>query len=99
VYVVMNRLQCARSYAEHMERAFGHAGNLEGVSGCTGFQFLRRADLSPESEFAEFIALTQWRDEHAYSAWVKGESFANAHVSVGTSPIAASIECFELMSG
>ena len=42
MYVVMNRLACPISYAEHLERAFRHAGNLQGVPGFASFKFLRQ---------------------------------------------------------
>jgi heme-degrading monooxygenase HmoA len=97
MFVVMNRLRCARGYAEHLERAFGHAGNMENVAGCAGFQFLRKLDSASETDTVEYIALTTWRDEAAYTAWSKSESFAATGGSAGESPVTAIIECYEVL--
>ena len=96
MFVVMNRLRCPADYAEHLERAFGHAGNLEGVRGFTAFQFLKRED---EGDFREYIALTQWEDRAAYESWTKSEAFTHAHQSSGhgASPVTAVVESYEVL--
>jgi heme-degrading monooxygenase HmoA len=97
MFVVMNRLRCAPSFAEHLERSFAHAGNMEGVAGCLAFQFLKRLEKAPEAENVEYIALTQWRDYAAYHAWLKSEAFAGTHASAGANPVTVTIEHFELL--
>lgn len=93
--VVMNRLKCPSGYAEHLERAFKHAGNLEGVPGFRNFSFLRNVRDGNE---AEYVAITTWDSSDAYQAWRKSESFARAHSEASSnSPITSTLELYDVL--
>jgi heme-degrading monooxygenase HmoA len=99
MFVVMNRLQCAAAHGEALERAFLHAGNMEGVPGCLLFQFLKHVE---QDGSLLYVALTQWENQAAFEAWRKSEAFAHAHQgppASGTSPITSSTEMFEVLAG
>ena len=96
MFVVMNRLTCPPEYAEHLERAFRQAGNMQGVPGFLLFQFLKNTQ---QEGALTYIALTQWEDRAAYEAWTKSESFARAHSGAGggSSPVTARLETYEVL--
>ena len=99
MFVAMNRLSCPPEYAEHLERAFSHAGNMLNVPGFTLFQFLKNTGEAPEGSRLEYIALTQWESRAAYEAWIKSESFRAAHSGgSGSSPVTASLETYETLN-
>lgn len=99
MFVVMNRLSCPPEYAEHLERAFRHAGNMQNVPGFTLFQFLKNTREAPTDGRLEYIALTQWEGRAAYEAWTKSESFRAAHAGgSGASPVTATLESYETLS-
>jgi heme-degrading monooxygenase HmoA len=95
MYVVMNRLSCPASYAEHLERAFRHAGNLQNVPGFASFMFLRR--VPEDEERRHFVAVTTWEDRQSYDAWLKSEAFAAAHAGASAGPIESSVDRYELL--
>lgn len=96
MFVALNRLTCTLEYAEHLERAFAHAGQMDGVPGFKRFQFLRSAW---EGEERTYIAVTEWEDRAAYEAWTRSESFSRSHRGSGdASPIQATLELFETLS-
>jgi heme-degrading monooxygenase HmoA len=96
MYVVMNRLVCGPSYAEHLERAFQHAGNMQGVPGFSSFQFLRQE--SDETERRRFVAVTTWQDRESYERWLKSEAFAGAQSGTAGSPVESAVERYEALT-
>jgi heme oxygenase (staphylobilin-producing) len=97
MFVVMNRLRSRRDHAAHLERAFRHAGNLQGVPGFIGFQFLREVRNAEQDGAVEYVAMTQWQDRAAYEAWIKSEAFTRAHQGTENSPISASLDIYEVL--
>lgn len=96
MFITMNRLGCPPEYAGHLERAFRHAGNMQGVPGFLLFQFLKQAD---QDGARTYIALTQWEDRAAYEAWIRSESFQRAHAGAdGQSPVHATLETYEVLA-
>jgi heme-degrading monooxygenase HmoA len=98
LFISMNRLQCPETYAEHLERAFKHAGNLESVPGFVLFQFLKQAN---DDGTLLYVALTQWESREAFEAWLKSESFKSAHSgpgASGASPVTSTTEAFEVLT-
>jgi heme-degrading monooxygenase HmoA len=96
MFVAVNRLRCPAGYAEHLERAFRQAGNLQGVPGFMAFQFLKN---TREGEPLEYLALTTWESRDAYEAWTKSESFSRTHRGAGgESPVTASLDQYELLA-
>ena len=94
MFTVINRLQCPASYAEHLERAFTHAGTMQEVKGFVDFHFLKN---SRESEPLEYIALTNWQSREAYEAWTKSESFQRSHPG-GDSPVTATLDTYHVLA-
>jgi heme-degrading monooxygenase HmoA len=96
MFIAMNRLSCPPKYAEHLERAFKHAGNMQGVPGFLLFQFLKQVD---QEDALTYIALTQWDDRAAYEAWTRSESFQRAHIGAGggQSPVQATLELYDVL--
>jgi heme-degrading monooxygenase HmoA len=93
MFVAINRLRCPASYAEPLERAFRHAGNLQGVPGFVSFRFLRH---TREGEPLEYLAVTTWESREAYEAWTRSESFSRAHQAASAdSPVSASLDTYE----
>ncbi len=83
MYVVMNRLTVAPAQAEQLEQGFSHsAGRMRAVPGCLNFNLLKEEDVGEESIY---VALTQWEDEAAFTAWTESESFRRAHANSGQS--------------
>ena len=98
MFMVMNRLSCPPEYREHLERAFSHAGNLQGVPGFVLFHFLKNTAEMPEGGRLEYLALTQWESRAAYEAWVKSESFRAAHTDHGgAGPVTSALETYEAL--
>ena len=95
MYVVMNRLACPISYAEHLERAFRHAGNMQGVPGFASFKFLRQDADDPAQR--HYAAVTEWENKKGYEAWRKSESFERVHSGSESSPVVSSLECFDVL--
>lgn len=96
MFIAMNRLTCPPEYAEHLERAFRHAGTMQGVPGFLLFQFLKNTN---EDGAPRYIALTQWEHRAAYDAWTRSESFQRAHGSTsGQSPVSATLETYEVLT-
>ena len=96
MYVVINRLACPTAYAEHLERAFRHAGNMQGVPGFVGFMFLRQDE--GETERRHFVAITTWDSSRSYEGWLKSESFAGMHAGTEGSPIESSVERYDVLA-
>lgn len=94
MFVVMNRLQVPADYAEHLERAFAHAGKMDGVQGCTGFQFLKRLG---DGAGLEYVAVTTWTSQADFERWLKSEGFQRAHQGAG-SPVTSVSESYEVLS-
>ena len=80
MFVAINRITAPAGAVEHLERAFAHAGNLQGVPGFTSFQFLRS---TREGDPREYLAITHWETRAAFDAWTKSESFRQAHQGAG----------------
>jgi heme-degrading monooxygenase HmoA len=93
----MNRLRCAAEYGSTLERAFRHAGNMDGVPGCLLFQFLKQVETDGS---LLYVALTQWESQDAFEHWRKSEAFGRAHegpAASGTGPVSSSTEAFEVL--
>ena len=96
MFAVINRIHSPAAGAEHLERAFRQAGNLEGVPGFVDFHFLKN---TREGEPLEFLALTTWRDRAAYEVWTKSESFQRAHSrDAGSSGLSAELDTYEVLT-
>jgi heme-degrading monooxygenase HmoA len=93
--VVINRLLAPREYAEHLEQAFRHAGNMSGVPGFRSFSFLRNRR---DGNDVEYVALTMWESQEAYQAWLKSESFARAHSEArAVGPVTSTLELYDVL--
>ncbi|MGH2411256.1 MAG: antibiotic biosynthesis monooxygenase family protein [Chloroflexota bacterium] len=93
MFVAINRITAPAGAAEHLERAFAHAGNLQGIPGFAGFQFLRSTRAGDP---LEYLAITHWETRAAFDAWTKSESFRQAHQGAGGSGMpAARLETYE----
>ncbi len=83
MYVVMNRLTIASEQAANLEQGFSHsAGRMRAVPGCLNFNLLKEENVAGDTVY---VALTQWEDEAAFTAWTQSESFRRAHVNSGQS--------------
>ena len=83
MYVVMNRLTVAPEQASHLEQGFAHsAGRMRAVPGCLDFKLLKEEGVTGDTVY---VALTQWDDEAAFTAWTESESFRRAHANAGQS--------------
>jgi heme-degrading monooxygenase HmoA len=83
MYVVMNRLTVAPEQAGHLEQGFSHsAGRMRDVPGCLNFNLLKEEGITGETVY---VAVTQWEDEAAFTAWTGSESFRRAHANAGQS--------------
>lgn len=82
MYVVMNRLTVAPEGAAGLEVGFAHSGErMRQTPGCVGFQLLREeAEGDPV-----YLAVTQWRDKEAFTAWTRSDAFRRAHANAGSS--------------
>jgi len=93
--VVMNRLEAPPEFAGRIEEGFVHAApTMREVAGFVDFRLLRLVD---DGDAVLYIAETTWRDEASYAAWVKSDSFSQAHAGGGGSgrgPLKATIERF-----
>jgi len=83
LYVVMNRLTVASEQAGRLEEGFSQsAGRMRAVPGCRDFTLLKEEGVAGD---AVYVALTQWEDEAAFTAWTESESFRRAHAHSGQS--------------
>ncbi len=83
MYVVMNRLTVAPEQAANLEQGFSHsAGRMRAVPGCLNFNLLKEEGVAGDTVY---VALTQWEDEAAFTAWTQSESFRRAHANSGQS--------------
>ncbi len=83
MYVVMNRLTVAPEQAGNLEQGFAHsAGRMREVPGCLNFSLLKEEGVIGDTVY---LAMTQWENEAAFTAWTEGESFRRAHANAGQS--------------
>ncbi len=83
MYVVMNRLTVAPEQAGRLEEGFAQsAGRMRAVPGCRDFTLLKEEGVAGDTVY---VALTQWEDEAAFTAWTQSESFRRAHANAGQS--------------
>lgn len=73
-YVVMNVVEVPTTGTEAFEEAFAQRqSRLKDVDGFTGFELMRRDNDQ------EFLVISRWRDEDAFSAWRSSDHFKQAH--------------------
>ncbi len=83
MYVVMNRLTVPPEQAEHLEHGFSQsAGRMRAVDGCLAFQLLKEDNVAGNTVY---VALTQWKDEAAFTTWTESDAFRRAHANAGQS--------------
>ena len=78
MYVVTNTIRVPVVHAAHVEAGFsGSAERMRQVPGCTGYLFLKE---EPSADPRVYTALTQWKDEAAFTTWLASDQFRQAHV-------------------
>jgi heme-degrading monooxygenase HmoA len=82
----------ADSGDELAHRFAARAGAVDGQAGFEGFELLR-----PTDERTQWLVVTRWADESAFSAWVSSPAFAHGHVgadrpAASGAPVAVSSE-------
>ncbi|WP_099224550.1 heme oxygenase IsdG [Listeria costaricensis] len=82
--IVTNTIKVEKGYAAHVIKQFaGHAGDgaptrqIADVDGFLGFE-LWQTHL-PEADYEEVVVTSKWVSEAAQKAWVKSDSFKQAH--------------------
>ncbi|MEE8337877.1 MAG: antibiotic biosynthesis monooxygenase [Dehalococcoidia bacterium] len=76
MFIVQNRFKVNEGFGEHFERAPEHS-QLGDVPG-----FLFTARLKGDDE-GVYINLSIWENRDAFDAWVKSDSFKQAHAGAG----------------
>ncbi len=66
---------------ELAHRFAARAGAVDGVDGFEGFELLKPTDGRDQ-----WLVITRWRDEAAFSAWVSSPAFADGHRGTGGAP-------------
>ena len=66
----------ADSGDELAHRFAARAGAVDDADGFEGFELLK-----PTDDRTQWLVITKWRDEDAFSAWLGSESFAHGHRS------------------
>jgi heme-degrading monooxygenase HmoA len=72
MFTVIHTITSPLASADHLERTFAAAANLEGVPGFLGSRLLKN---TPESELLEYQAIFEWESRAAFETWRRGESF------------------------
>jgi heme oxygenase (staphylobilin-producing) len=92
MHLAINRLQVPTEYAEHLERAFGHASGLADVPGFRSFKFLKN------EQGGEYLVLTEWDSRADFEAWTQSDAFSRAHSgSNPNSPVKSQLSNYELL--
>ena len=84
MYVVTNRIIIAKGNGPDLEQRFGPRGGVEREPGFNGFELWRcepdpDAETGPETEREEYLVVTHWESEDYFKAWIRSESFREAH--------------------
>jgi heme-degrading monooxygenase HmoA len=96
MYVVTNTIRVPAAHAAHIEHGFsGSAERMSQVAGCIGFMFLKD---EAASDPLVYVALTQWEDEEAFTAWVSSDSFRSAHANPGNPAAAGEIHRYSVIA-
>jgi len=96
MYVVTNTIRVPAEHAAHIERGFGgSAERMKQVTGCLGFMFLKE---EATSDVLVYVALTQWEDEAAFTAWLSSDAFRNAHSGQGDSGASGEIHQYRVIA-
>lgn len=98
-YIVFNVVQVPISGSDGFEQAFAkRQSRLREVDGFAGFELLRKEGAD------EYIVVSRWRNEEAFTAWRSSEHFANAHKHVetddrhdGDKPTGSHVETFHVV--
>lgn len=79
-FVVMNVVEVPSAGRVGFEEAFAkRQSRLNDVAGFAGFELMRRDDVGEDGEASEFLVISRWRDEDAFTAWREGDAFKDAH--------------------
>ena len=69
--VKINAITVPADSGDELARRFAaRAGAVDGQDGFEGFELLR-----PTDERTTWLVVTRWRDEEAFQAWVRSDSF------------------------
>lgn len=98
MYTVMNRIPVPAAGAAAFEERFAGSmrGTLPGVPGLVGARLLR-----PRQEGGVYVAVMDFTDEEAFTAWMRSDAFRAAHAqgaSAGGAPTdgpGGGVEVFE----
>jgi len=83
MYVVTNTLRVPADHAANLERGFSHSvERMKQTPGCVNFTLLKEAKVDGDPVY---VAMTHWKDEAAFNAWVASEDFRRAHANAGQS--------------
>lgn len=75
--IKINVITVPRDSGDELAHRFAaRAGAVDDAEGFEGFELLK-----PTDERTQWLVITRWRDEDAFSAWVNSESFAQGHRS------------------
>jgi heme-degrading monooxygenase HmoA len=72
MFILINTITSSAGSAEHLERTFAAAANLEDVPGFLGSRLLRN---TRDGEPREYLAIFEWESRAAFETWRQGESF------------------------
>jgi heme oxygenase (staphylobilin-producing) len=90
--VAINRLRVPDEYASRLEQAFGHSGSMQGVPGFLRFELLKR------SEGGEYLVVTHWESQEAFTAWRQSDASQRAHSGSNPhSPVTSQLETYEVV--
>ncbi len=79
-FVVMNVVEVPSAGRIGFEEAFARRqSRLIDVEGFAGFELMRRDDLGDDGDASEFLVISRWRDERAFTDWREGDAFKQAH--------------------
>lgn len=78
----INAITVPAGAGDELARRFAaRAGAVDGVDGFEGFELLK-----PTDGREQWLVITRWRDEAAFTAWVASPAFADGHRGTDSAP-------------
>lgn len=76
MYVSTNRLQVSKGHGTALEERFKPRGGVEQRPGYVDFELWK---VSKDGDIDEYLVVTRWESEEAFTAWTQSDSFRQAH--------------------
>lgn len=82
MYVVTNRIDVKKGFAEKLAPKFTQGGKIQDLA---GFHHIEVWLIDDETDYDQMYVNTWWENEEAFNGWLKSDAFKEAHSQKNTS--------------